>query len=98
MKETTNLFEIFCEDKAEMTIKNLKAKLMVSAIRYIREQEWDAQEAATQLGRPIKRIKDLLNGRMDRFSIEGLLEIVVALNIEVEADITYLQKIDVMIL
>jgi predicted XRE-type DNA-binding protein len=98
MKETTNLFSYFCEDKAEMTILNLKAKLMVAAVRAIREKEWDAKEASKQTGISEKRLKDLLQGKIDNFSIEGLLTIVVVLKIDVEADITYSSKIDVLVL
>jgi predicted XRE-type DNA-binding protein len=97
MKETTNVFELFSNDKVETTIKNLKAKLMVAAVRVIRDKEWDAKEAAKQLGKPEKRIKQLLQGRLDHFSVEDLIEIVVALEIKMNADITYLQKINIEI-
>ena len=62
----------------------LKSKLMIGITEIIKENGWSRQDAAQQCGVTLPRVSDLLTGKINRFSIDQLCNIVTSLGRKVE--------------
>jgi predicted XRE-type DNA-binding protein len=66
-----------------------RANLMIELRRIIEKNAWTQAQAAKQCGVSQPRINDLLRGKIDRFSVDALMNMAAALGrkvrIEVEA-------------
>lgn len=62
---------------SEAEAENLRVRslLMMRLERLIREEGWTQREAAKILGVTQPRISDLTRGRIDRFSVDSLIEL-----------------------
>jgi predicted XRE-type DNA-binding protein len=56
----------------------IRADLMVDLKDFIRSQSWTQAEAATFFSETQPRISNLMNGDIDRFSIDKLVQVVVS--------------------
>jgi len=72
-------FELTTSDPAEYNSLTLKSKLMVILVKYIRKKGWTQAVAAKKLGVSQPRISDLMGGKIDKFSVDMLLSMVVKL-------------------
>lgn len=68
---------------------NLRARadLMQQIAAIIERQKWTQLEAANRCGVTQPRINDLLRGRVSRFSLDALVNILTALGCRVRVDI-----------
>ena len=71
---TQNHYELFSTDLAECNKKHLKEKLAITLIQLIRSKDWNQSLASEHLRVSQPRISDLMRGKIDRFSIDSLLE------------------------
>ena len=71
---TDNPYALFSADPAEYHKKNLKGKLGITPIQLIRAKGWNQATTADHLRVSQPRISDLMRGKLDRFSIESLME------------------------
>jgi predicted XRE-type DNA-binding protein len=56
----------------------IRAELMLALTQLIDAQGWTQAEAARQLGVTQPRISDLVRGKIDRFSIDTLVDLLTA--------------------
>ena len=62
------------EDSAESAANmRVRAELMVEIERYVRGKELSQSEAAKKLGVTQPRLNDLLRGKIDKFSLDALV-------------------------
>jgi predicted XRE-type DNA-binding protein len=79
-----NVFDALADTPAEAA--NLKARsgLMVAIRRRIAELGWTQSEAAPRLQVTQPRLSDLMTGKIDKFSLDALVNMAAALGLEVE--------------
>lgn len=74
--KSTNLYELFSTDPVEYNKQDLKSKLAITLISLIRRQGWNQAAASECLKVSQPRISDLMRGKIDKFSIDALLEMI----------------------
>jgi predicted XRE-type DNA-binding protein len=78
------------EDTPEAAdIKQLKARTLVALHRHIRANGWNQTQAAHAFGVKQPRISNLMTGKIDKFTLDSLLEMAVraGLPVRVEVDV-----------
>lgn len=81
-----NLYELFSEDPVEFNIKALKAKLAIALVEMIRNRDWTQAAAAGQLQVTQPRMSNLVRGKLEKFSIDALLRMLVRAGYKLETD------------
>ena len=69
-----NVFRDLGFNRYEAESLKLRAELMLQITRFIKKRRLTQAEAAKALGVTQPRISDLVRGRIDLFSIDGLVE------------------------
>lgn len=69
-----NPYALFSCDPAEYNKKNLKEKLAITLIQLIRAQGWTQAAASGTLKVSQPRISNLMSGKVDKFSVDSLME------------------------
>lgn len=82
-----NIFELLTRDPVEFNTWSLKSKLMIIISLIIKENNWTQLQAAEALKISQPRVSNLSKGKMDKFSIDLLLELVFRLGFS--GDITF---------
>jgi predicted XRE-type DNA-binding protein len=85
-----NIFEDLGFEKAEAANLKIRADLMLTLKKYIQSQGWTQKQAAKFFGETQPRISNLMNGDIDRFSIDKLIEMLARAGMEVKIEISYL--------
>lgn len=65
----------------------LRSSLMIAISREVARQGWTQAGAATRCALSQPRMNDLLRGRIDRFSLDALVNIATALGLKVRLDV-----------
>jgi len=78
-----NAFDALFQSDEAANLK-VRAKLMRRLSAYIEEQELSQTDAAEHLGSGQPRVSELIDGQIDRFTIDALLNMCAAAGIEVE--------------
>ena len=65
----------------------IRADLMLNIKRYIQSQGWTQKKAALFFGETQPRISDLMNGDIERFSIDKLVQMLYRAGIEVRLEV-----------
>jgi len=81
-----NLYELFSSDPVEFNLKALKAKLAIALVELIRAREWNQVTAADKLQISQPRMSNLFRGRLEKFSIDALLQMLVRVGYKLETD------------
>lgn len=68
-------FELISSDPVQYNSMEMKSKLIVILTKHIRDNSWTQANAAKKLGVSQPRISNLMNGKIDKFSIDMLMEI-----------------------
>lgn len=84
---TQNLYEMFSADPVEFNLQALKAKLAITLVELVRLRHWTQSAAAEQLCVSQPRMSDLIRGKLDKFSIDALLQMLVRVGYKLETDI-----------
>lgn len=71
--EYSNIFDAVIEDKAEASELQTRSDLMIAIRDIINAKQWSQGDAAEQLGLTQPRVSDLVNGRIEKFSIDKLM-------------------------
>lgn len=71
-----NIFEIFTDDPVKYNSWSFKSKLLLVIRHVLSEKKLTQIEIAEMLKLTQPRVSNLLQGRIDKFSIDSLLEIV----------------------
>jgi predicted XRE-type DNA-binding protein len=81
-----NLFELFTDDPVEYNMKHFKTQLLMVLIQLIRAKGWTQAEAARELKVGKSRMSNLFTGKLERFSVDTLLEMLVRSGYKLDAD------------
>ena len=80
-----NIFEMLSDDPVDFNLKSLKAKLAIALVALIREQGWTQSVAAERLQVTQPRMSNLFRGRLEKFSIDALLGMLIRSGYKVES-------------
>jgi predicted XRE-type DNA-binding protein len=83
-KPYKNVFEAIEDDSVVAENMRLRAELMVKLRNYIKQQGMTQEEAARRMGVTQPRISDLVRGKIDRFTIDMLVNMLSHAGIHVE--------------
>jgi predicted XRE-type DNA-binding protein len=73
-KGGSNIFEDLGFEREESINLKIRADLMLDLRKFIQSQNWTQAEAAIFFGETQPRISNLMNGDIDRFAIDKLVE------------------------
>lgn len=80
-----NIFEMLSDDPVEFNLKSLKAMLAIALVTLIRDQGWTQSVAAERLQVTQPRMSNLFRGRLEKFSIDALLGMLIRSGYKVES-------------
>ncbi len=69
----TNIFDAVTDNQEEASELQTRADLMIVIREIVQEKNWKQVEVAEKLGLTQPRVSDLLNGKIDKFSIDLLM-------------------------
>ena len=85
MAETfVSVWDAIVDDTSEVESIKIKSKIMMTIEQHIKEQGMTQQQAAEKMGVKQPRISDLVRGKMDRFTIDMLVNMLSTLGLTVE--------------
>jgi predicted XRE-type DNA-binding protein len=83
-----SVFDALCDTQAEAANMTARADLMLAIREAVKDWQLSQEQAAARLGLTRPRLNDLLRGKLDKFSLDALVNIATAaglkLRIEVE--------------
>jgi predicted XRE-type DNA-binding protein len=88
VKGSNNVFEDLGFGKEEAANLKIRADLMIDLCKFIRSQQWTQAEAATFFGETQPRISNLMNGDIDRFGIDKLVQMLSHAGMDVRVLVT----------
>ena len=68
----------------EAAILSMRADLMVTLEKFIKDRQWTQNEAARHLGITQSRVSDLVRGKWKRFSLDMLITLAIRSGIKVD--------------
>ncbi|MFT4925704.1 MAG: putative XRE-type DNA-binding protein [Phenylobacterium sp.] len=71
--EFSNIFEAITENKAQASEFQTRSDLMIAIRDIITAKKWSQSQAAEQMGLTQPRVSDLVNGHIEKFSIDKLM-------------------------
>lgn len=71
--EYSNIFDAITEDAAEASELQTRSDLMIAIRDIVNAKGWDQKQAAAAMGITQPRVSDLVNGRIEKFSIDKLM-------------------------
>ncbi|AYA90399.1 MULTISPECIES: helix-turn-helix domain-containing protein [Stenotrophomonas] len=80
-----NLFEMLSDDPVEFNIDALKAKLAIALVAFAREEGLTQAAVADRLMVSQPRISNLFRGRLEKFSIDALLAMLIRSGYKIES-------------
>jgi predicted XRE-type DNA-binding protein len=83
----TNVFEDLGFASEEALNLKIRADLMLNLKRFIQAQGWTQKQAALFFGETQPRISDLMNGDIERFSIDKLVMMLVRAGMDVRLEV-----------
>lgn len=71
--EFTNIFEAITDDNAQASELQTRSDLMIAIRDIINARQWSQSQAAQHMGLTQPRVSDLVNGHLEKFSIDKLM-------------------------
>ncbi|WP_373541843.1 helix-turn-helix domain-containing protein [Chamaesiphon sp.] len=87
-KGSDNVFKDLGFGDEEATNLKIRADLMINLQKFIKSQNWTQAEAANFFGETQPRISNLMNGDIDRFAIDKLVQMLSQAGMEVRIVVT----------
>jgi predicted XRE-type DNA-binding protein len=87
-KGSDNVFKDLGFGDEEAGNLKIRADLMITLQKFIKSQNWTQSEAANFFGETQPRISNLMNGDIDRFAIDKLVQMLSQAGIEVSLVVT----------
>jgi predicted XRE-type DNA-binding protein len=84
--ETKNPYEFLTDDPVKFNTWSLKSKMIMVLVDLIDQQGWTQKVAAEKLKVSQPRVSNLFKGRLDRFSVDSLLEMTLSLGYKLDLD------------
>ncbi len=66
----------------------IRTELMLALQRYIQQQGWTLEEAAKSLRQTLPRMQNLMNGEINRFSVEQLVQLLSIVGLHVQVSVS----------
>lgn len=88
MQGSENVFADLGFSPEEAINLKIRADLMLNLKSYIQTQGWTRAETAAFFGEPQPHISDLLNGDIDRFSIDQLIVMLTKAGMQIKIEVT----------
>lgn len=79
-----SIFETVTEDPIELNLMILKSKLVSVIVDMIKSNDWNQKLAAENLNLSQPRISNLYKGKLDKFSIDFLLQVLLQLGYKLD--------------
>ncbi len=79
-----SVFDAIADTKEEAMNLKIRSSLMTEVINEIKAQGWTQHEAADHLGVTQPRISDLFQGKLSKFSLDALVNMLAAMGKSVE--------------
>lgn len=70
-----SVFDALCNTRQESANMQLRADLMLHISQVIKAKGWTQKQASEYCGITQPRLNDLLNGKIDKFSLDALVNI-----------------------
>ncbi len=83
----TSVWDALIEDKAEAKNLQVRSDLMIAITEYIKDKKITQKDAAELFKVNQPRISDIVNGKIDKFTVDTLLNMLTLAGIEVELSI-----------
>jgi predicted XRE-type DNA-binding protein len=87
-KGSDNVFKDLGFGDEEAANLKIRADLMINLQKFIKSQNWTQAEAANFFGETQPRISNLMNGDIDRFAIDKLVQMLSQAGMEVRILVT----------
>ena len=87
IKAQENIFDDLGFEPDEAANLKIRADLILDLQRYIKKQEWTQQEAADFFNETQPRISNLMNGDIERFSIDKLVQMIVKTGMQIKVEV-----------
>jgi predicted XRE-type DNA-binding protein len=85
---SSNVFEDLGFEPQEAINLRIRADLMLDLREFIQTQQWTQAEAACFFGETQPRISNLMNGDIDRFAIDKLVQMLTLAGMEIQVLVT----------
>jgi predicted XRE-type DNA-binding protein len=82
-----NVFEDLGFEAEEAMNLKVRADLMLDLAKFIRERGWTQEQAAEYFGETQPRISNLMNGEINRFSVDKLINLLARAGMEVRVEV-----------
>lgn len=82
-----NIFEDLGFEPDEAANLKIRTDLILDLQRYIKKQKWMQQEAANFFHETQHRISNLMNGDIERFSIDKLIQMIVKAGMQIKVEV-----------
>jgi predicted XRE-type DNA-binding protein len=92
IKDTNNIFEELGFDAEEAASLKIRADLILEIKKYIQARGWSSQEAADFFDESKDNILYLINGKMSKFTIDKLVNLLVRAGMEVKFEVGLKRK------
>jgi predicted XRE-type DNA-binding protein len=86
-QEFANVWDALADSPEEAANLTARSDLMIQIGEIVKKNKWTQSEAAKRCGVTQPRVNDLLRGRIDRFSLDALVNIATALGRKVRVEI-----------
>jgi predicted XRE-type DNA-binding protein len=85
---SSNVFEDLGFESEDAINLKIRADLMIDLRHFIQSQKWTQTEAAEFFGETQPRISNLMNGDIDRFSIDKLVQMLTRAGMQVQVSVS----------
>ena len=89
-KGQDNIFDDLGFEVEEAVNLKIRADLILDLQKHIKQQEWTQQEAADFFNETQPRISNLMNGDIERFSIDKLVQMIVKAGMKIKVEIVHI--------
>lgn len=87
VKGQENIFDDLGFEPTEAANLKIRADLILDLQKYIKKQKWTQQEAAIFFNETQPRISNLMNGDIERFSIDKLVQMIVKTGMQIKVEV-----------
>ena len=87
IKGQENIFDDLGFESDEAANLKIRADLILDLQRYIKKQEWTQQEAADFFNETQPTISNLMNGDIEKFSIDKLVQMIVKTGMQIKVEV-----------
>jgi predicted XRE-type DNA-binding protein len=87
VKGQENIFDDLGFETTEAANLKIRSDLILDLQKYIKKQNWTQQEAANFFNETQPRISNLMNGDIERFSIDKLVQMIVKTGMQIKVEV-----------